>query len=43
MEAIYPGFGVQCINMFNATSAPIIATLANEYTIFDKWYASMPG
>jgi len=28
---------------FSPTAVPAITTLANEFAIFDKWYASVPG
>jgi phospholipase C len=31
------------VAMFDKSSAPIINTLAEEYAVFDRWFASVPG
>lgn len=36
-----PGSAV--MSMFNATSAPVINTLAAQFAVFDRFYASVPG
>ncbi len=35
--------GPSVMRCFNATSVPVIATLATEFTLFDRWYSSVPG
>lgn len=43
MERLYPGKGFQTINMFNYTAVPVISTLAQEFALFDQWFAAVPG
>jgi phospholipase C len=31
------------MSMFNSTSVPVISTLAQEFALFDHWFASIPG
>lgn len=42
-ERILPGEGHLAMACFNATSLPVLTTLAQEFAVFDQWFSSVPG
>jgi phospholipase C len=37
------GWGEKIMSCFNPETVPVISTLATEFALFDKWFASVPG
>lgn len=42
-EAKSKGWGPAVMSSFNEKTLPVLTTLANEFAVFDHWYASIPG
>jgi phospholipase C len=42
-EKVFPGYGKEALFTYNTTTANIFRQLADEFSIFDAWHASLPG
>lgn len=42
-EHLSKGWGKEVMKCYNSKSAPVINTLAQEFAVFDQWFASHPG